>query len=178
MSSNCKKCPLYILTIFLSFRKSYRKCWKNCALPVFFDNNNMKKKNRSRLFLFFLLRAWLWSLRVPLISIVQASKPTRRRHKGLGIFFVFSCVLSFHSIISIYSGQISQKSVKRFIRLLFDFFDGAQCCIIVKHTFTKRYLKEDSFCEPFVLASFFFSDFGLRTSYLQSLNSNDDIYPV
>ena len=63
---------------FLSFWKTVRKCWKNCALPVFFDNNNIKKKNRSRLFLVFLLRAWLWSLRVPLISIVQASKPTRK----------------------------------------------------------------------------------------------------
>ena len=66
---------------FLAFWKTGRKCWKNCALPVFFDNNNMKKEKSVSPLSFFLLRAWLWSLRVPLISIVQASKPTRRpRH--------------------------------------------------------------------------------------------------
>ena len=84
LSYNCKKCSHCILTwptFFLSFWKTVRKCWKNCALPVFFDNNNMKKEKSVSPLSFFLLRAWLWSLRVPLISIVQASKPTRRpRH--------------------------------------------------------------------------------------------------
>ena len=67
---------------------------------------------------------------------------------------------------------LQAKFLKSLLKDLFAFcltFWWCTVLYIVKHTFTKRYLKDDSFCEPFVLASFFFSDFGLRTSYLQSL---------
>ena len=67
---------------------------------------------------------------------------------------------------------LQAKFLKSLLKDLFAFcltFWWCTVLYIVKHTFTKRYLKDDSSCEPFVLASFCFSGFGLRTSYLQSL---------
>ena len=102
---------------FLSFWKTVRKCWKNCALPVFFDNNNIKKeKSVSPLssFSFCVLDSEAWEFHWLVLSKL-ANQQERPRH-----FLCFQ-LCTVIPLDHIYSGQISQKSVKRFIRLLFDF---------------------------------------------------------
>ena len=151
---------LHFNDFFLSFQKNDRKCWKNCALPVFFDNNNIKKKNRSRLFLFSfcVLDSEAWESH----WLVLSELANQQEGKGLGIFFVFSCVLSFHSIIS-----TQAKFLKSLLKDLFAFcLTFWWCTVLYSETIQlqKQYLKDESFSEPFVLTSFSWN------FYLQSLN--------
>ena len=126
---------------------------------MFFDNNNIKKKNRSRLFLFSfcVLDSEAWESH----WLVLSELANQQEGKGLGIFFVFSCVLSFHSIIS-----TQTKFLKSLLKDLFAFCLTFWWCTVL---YSGTIFKRREFLWAVCFGKFFFSDFGLRTSYLQSL---------